>query len=75
MLDRELADLPPALSWRAWMRLIEAVLFASVRLVPRQALVRVMEKGAYVETKRAYLYSSSLQNALLRPCSVLRRAR
>ena len=28
-LDRELADLPPELRWREWMRRIEAVLFAT----------------------------------------------
>ena len=29
MIDRELADLPPELRWREWMRRIEAVLFAA----------------------------------------------
>ena len=36
-LDRELADLPPELRWREWMRRIEAVLFASASPVPREA--------------------------------------
>ena len=35
-LDRELADLPPELRWREWMRRIEAVLFASAAPVPRE---------------------------------------
>jgi segregation and condensation protein B len=48
-LDRELADLPPALRWREWMRRIEAVLFASARPAPRQALARVVGSGASVE--------------------------
>jgi segregation and condensation protein B len=48
-LDRELADLPPALRWREWMRRIEAVLFASARPAPRQALARVVGHGASVE--------------------------
>ena len=40
-LDRELADLPPELRWREWMRRIEAVLFASGSPVPREDLARV----------------------------------
>ena len=48
-LDRELADLPPALRWREWMRRIEAVLLASARPAPRQALARVVGEGASVE--------------------------
>jgi hypothetical protein len=74
-LDRELADLPPALRWREWMRRIEAVLFASARLVPRQAEARAVRKDARVETKREYHSSSRPQKALLRPCSSLSRAR
>ena len=37
-LDRELADLPPALRWREWMRRVEAVVFAAARPVGRDAL-------------------------------------
>jgi chromosome segregation and condensation protein ScpB len=48
-LDRELVNLPPALRWREWMRRIEAVLFASARLVPRQAFAHVVGQGANVE--------------------------
>jgi segregation and condensation protein B len=47
--DRELADLPPALRWREWMRRIEAALLASARPVPRQALARAVGEGASVE--------------------------
>ena len=48
-LDRELADLPPELRWREWMRRIEAVLFASASPVPREDLVRVVGPGASVD--------------------------
>ena len=41
-LDRALADLPPDLRWREWMRRIEAVLFASAAPVPRADLARVV---------------------------------
>ncbi|WP_298938281.1 hypothetical protein [uncultured Ruegeria sp.] len=34
-LDRELENLPSELSWREWIRRIEAVLFASASPVPR----------------------------------------
>jgi len=47
-LDRELADLPPELRWREWMRRIEAVLFASASPVPREDLARVVGQGASV---------------------------
>jgi hypothetical protein len=33
-LDRDLADLPPDLRWREWLRRIEAVLFASASPMP-----------------------------------------
>jgi len=48
-LDRELADLPPELRWREWMRRIEAVLFASASPVPREDLAQVVGQGASVE--------------------------
>ncbi len=48
-LDRELLDLPPELRWRAWMRRIEAVLFASTSPVPREDLARVVGQGASVD--------------------------
>jgi segregation and condensation protein B len=48
-LDRELADLPPELRWREWMRRVEAVLFASASPVPREDLARVVGQGASVE--------------------------
>lgn len=41
-LDRELADLPPEIRWRTWMRRIEAVLFASASPVSREDLARVV---------------------------------
>jgi len=48
-LDRELSDLPPELRWQAWMRRIEAVLFASASPVPREDLARVVGQGASVD--------------------------
>ncbi len=48
-LDRELADLPPDLRWRAWMRRVEAVLFASASPVARDDLARVVGQGASVD--------------------------
>ncbi len=48
-LDRELADLPPELRWREWIRRIEAVLFASASPVPRDDLARVVGQGASVD--------------------------
>jgi segregation and condensation protein B len=48
-LDRELADLPPDLRWREWMRRIEAVLFASASPVAREDLDRVVGMGVSVD--------------------------
>jgi segregation and condensation protein B len=48
-LDRDLADLPPDLRWREWLRRIEAVLFASVNPVARDHLARVVGQGASVD--------------------------
>ncbi len=48
-LDRELADLPPDLRWREWLRRIEAVLFASAAPVAREDLARVVGQGASVD--------------------------
>ncbi|MGA0543313.1 SMC-Scp complex subunit ScpB [Neotabrizicola sp. VNH66] len=48
-LDRDLADLPPDLRWREWLRRIEAVLFASAAPVAREDLARVVGQGASVD--------------------------
>ena len=48
-MDRELADLPPDLRWREWMRRIEAVLFASAKSVPRDDLAKVVGQEASVD--------------------------
>ncbi|MCA0270868.1 MAG: SMC-Scp complex subunit ScpB [Proteobacteria bacterium] len=48
-LDRDLADLPPDLRWREWLRRIEAVLFASAAPVAREELGRVVGQGASVD--------------------------
>ncbi|KKN08427.1 hypothetical protein LCGC14_1056840 [marine sediment metagenome] len=45
VLDRELDDLPVELRWREWMNRIEAVIFASSKLVEREALLLVVGKG------------------------------
>ena len=47
--DRELADLPPALRWREWMRRIEAVLFAAATPVAREDLARAVGQGVSVD--------------------------
>ena len=44
--DRELADLPPELRWREWLRRVEAVLFASAAPVGREDLARVVGQGS-----------------------------
>ncbi len=43
--DRELADLPPELRWRTWMRRVEAVIFASAKPVPHEILALVVGEG------------------------------
>ncbi|NJM81432.1 MAG: SMC-Scp complex subunit ScpB [Tabrizicola sp.] len=48
-LDRNLADLPPNLFWREWLRRIEAVLFASASSVARDDLAKVVGQGASVD--------------------------
>lgn len=48
-LDRGLADLPPEMRWREWMRRIEAVLFASASPVGPEALARIVGDGVSVE--------------------------
>ena len=48
-LDRELANLPPELRWREWMRRIEAVLFASTSPIPREDLARIVGQAASVD--------------------------
>ena len=48
-LDRELADLPPDLRWREWMRRVEAVLFATASPIPLEDLARVVGQGASVD--------------------------
>ena len=48
-IDRELADLPPDLRWREWMRRVEAVLFASAAPVAREDLARIVGQGSSVD--------------------------
>ena len=49
VLDRELDDLPDELRWREWMNRIEAVIFASSKLVEREALLLVVGKRANID--------------------------
>jgi chromosome segregation and condensation protein ScpB len=71
-LDRALEDLPAAYRWRAWMRRIEAVLFASATPVPREVLARVVGQGAAVDlliadlTDRPYEIAKTAEGWLLR---------
>lgn len=47
--DRELADLPAAARWRAWMARVEAVLFAAAEPAPRAALAAVVGEACPLE--------------------------
>lgn len=49
VFDRELTDLPPELRWSAWLRRVEAVLFASRAPVPREDLARVVGREVSVD--------------------------
>jgi chromosome segregation and condensation protein ScpB len=48
-LDRELADLPPALRWREWMLRVEVVIFAAAEPVSREALARVVGRDCSID--------------------------
>ena len=48
-LDVELSDLPQELRWREWMNRIEAVIFASGKVVSRDMLQKVIGKSANLE--------------------------
>ena len=48
-LDTELADLPQALRWRAWMARVEAVLFAASEPISRAALARVVGRACVLD--------------------------
>ncbi|KPB00670.1 SMC-Scp complex subunit ScpB [Ahrensia marina] len=48
-LDLELADLPADLRWREWMNRIEAVIFASALVVPRDVVQKVVGKDASID--------------------------
>lgn len=48
-LDVELSDLPQELRWREWMNRIEAVIFASGKVVQREMLRKVIGKSANLE--------------------------
>ncbi|MFE3838437.1 SMC-Scp complex subunit ScpB [Pseudogemmobacter sonorensis] len=46
--DRDLADLPPAERWRAWMARAEAVIFASAAPVTHEMLARVVGEDCVI---------------------------
>ena len=48
-LDVELSELPQELRWREWMNRVEAVIFASGKVVPREMLQKVIGKSANLE--------------------------
>lgn len=48
-IDQDLADLPPELRWREWMRRVEAVLFATATPVHREDLARVVGKSVSID--------------------------
>ena len=49
VFDVELDDLPAELQWREWMNRIEAVIFASASVVPREMLQKVVGKAANID--------------------------
>lgn len=49
LLDVELDDLPTELRWREWMNRIEAVIFASASVVPRDMLQKVVGQSANID--------------------------
>lgn len=49
LLDIELDNLPAELQWREWINRIEAVIFASSSVVPRDMLQKVVGKAANID--------------------------
>lgn len=49
LLELELAELSADLQWREWMNRIEAVIFASASVVPRDMLQKVVGKNANID--------------------------
>lgn len=49
LFDLELEGLPAELRWREWMNRIEAVIFASASVVPREMLQKVVGKTANID--------------------------
>lgn len=49
LFDRELADRPQGLRWREWMNRVEAVIFASSKIVPREMLQKVIGQSANLD--------------------------
>ena len=49
LFDRELADLPPEARWREWMGRVEAAIFASGEIVPRETLAELVGKEVVLD--------------------------
>lgn len=49
LFDKELKDAPAAWRWREWMNRVEAVIFASGKVVDRQSLQRVVGEGTNLD--------------------------
>lgn len=49
LFDRDLTDLPQSLRWREWLNRVEAVIFASGKIVPRDELQRVIGREANLD--------------------------
>lgn len=49
LFDRELEEAPAAWRWREWMNRVEAVIFASSKIVPREVLQKVIGQSANLD--------------------------
>lgn len=49
LFDRELAELPAEARWREWMGRIEAAIFASPEIVPRETLAKLIGREAVLD--------------------------
>ncbi|MCA3563477.1 MAG: SMC-Scp complex subunit ScpB [Methylocystis sp.] len=49
LFDRELADLPPEARWREWMGRVEAAIFASRGVLPRDALAALVGRDCVLD--------------------------
>ncbi len=49
LFDRELVDLPPEARWREWMGRVEAAIFASQAIVPREVLAELVGREVVLD--------------------------